>query len=69
MSSFSITEADIERAKFFRQLQFSLKEEARRKQKEIERLKSENAFAHYVLEVFEQESKNSIPTPPPILPS
>lgn len=59
MTAFLPTTEDIERVKFFRQLEFSLREEARRKQKQIDQLKEENTFAKYVLEVFDEELKNS----------
>ncbi len=54
------TQEDAERVKFLRQMELALKDEARTKKMEISELKKQNSFAKYVLQFFEEETKNKI---------
>lgn len=50
------TEKDVDRVRFLRQMEHSLREEARRKKMKIQELEKQNAFARYVLQFFEEEN-------------
>jgi len=50
------TQTDVDRVKFLRQMELALKDEARRKNIQIQKLKQQNTFAKYVLQFFEEEN-------------
>lgn len=51
------TQTDVDRVRFLRQMELSLKDEARRKNIKIKELKKQNSFAKYVLQFFEEENQ------------
>ena len=53
--SWTPTEKDAEKVKFLRQMELSLRDEARRKKKELSEIEEQNEFANYVLNFFETE--------------
>lgn len=57
-ASWPPSQAEIDRIKFLRQMEMNLKEQARRKEKEIAKLKEENALAKYILNTYESQKNN-----------